>query len=143
MHKTEQQRAIQWIQGRDTGTSSKTIWSVMMDAVDGDLSSWRYDTPSDDDDFGRCYRLLALIPEWRGRLPEVGKVFPKWSPLIREWDRLTTLHEAKDSKSVYQLIHSLDDECMLAAGYTKTGRGSWSRGDSKQSNLGNGVTISI
>lgn len=86
----------EWILGRDTGTSSKTIWAVMMNAVHkGDActeSSVTFDVPHDVDDFGRCYRLLALFPEWRERIKEVGKVFPMWIPYIREWGKLEKLY---------------------------------------------------
>lgn len=83
------ERANQWILSRDTGTSSKTIWAVMMDAVpEGRKDSWDYDIPHDPDDFGRCHRLLLLIPEWKGRLSEVASEFPKWKHLVREWDNL-------------------------------------------------------
>jgi hypothetical protein len=86
----------EWILGRDTGTSSKTIWAVMMKAVNkGDActeSSITFDVPHDVDDFGRCYRLLALFPEWRGRLDEVSKIFVIWTPYIREWNKLEKLY---------------------------------------------------
>ncbi len=80
--------ALAWVVGGDTGTSSQTIWSVMV-GVKHDRP-W---TPLDSDDFGRCYRLLELVPEWRKRLPEVAALHPDWKPLVREWDRLTSLYE--------------------------------------------------
>jgi len=86
----------EWILGRDTGTSSKTIWAVMMNAVNKDgtctENSSVFDVPHDVDDYGRCYRLLSLFPEWRERLQEVGKVFPIWIPYVREWNRLEKLY---------------------------------------------------
>ncbi len=79
---------LDWILGEDTGTSSKTIWSVMMGA-----KIVYADVPHDPSDFGRCYRLLKAFPEWRARLDEVAKAFPKWATLVAEWDRLTLLYE--------------------------------------------------
>lgn len=116
-----------WISGNGTGISSQTIWCVMMGTVTESASSWRYDTPSDDDDFGRCYRLLKFIPEWRNKLDKVGKAFPKWQPIIRQWDELTRLHEQHDHKGVYNIFRDCYDECMELAGFKKTGPGSWKR----------------
>jgi len=53
-----------------------------------------YDIPHDPDDFGRCYRLLELFPDWKSQLGKVAERFPKWSPFVREWDTLTTMYEA-------------------------------------------------
>lgn len=80
--------ALAWIVGRDTGISSKTIWSVMMDAVPTNPHPFDFDIPHDPDDFGRCYRLLETIPEWRARLREVAARFPAWSGLVDNWSEL-------------------------------------------------------
>ena len=91
----EETLANAWIDSDDTGISSETIWSVMTGRkfFPGRLG-WRGATPSDADDFGRCYRLIEKIPMWRKRLPEVAKVYPRWATIVREWDRLSGLHEA-------------------------------------------------
>jgi len=78
----------EWLSGRDTGTSSCTIYSVMQNTGMG-----HYDVPHDPDDFGRCYRLLQLFPEWRKRLPEMLPRFPEWKGMIDRWDELTALYE--------------------------------------------------
>ena len=48
--------------------------------------------PGDPDDFGRCHRLLVLIPEWRERLREVAAAYPRWRGLVENWDELTSLY---------------------------------------------------
>jgi len=80
-----------WIVGGDTGTSSETIWAVMM----GVPRKRGADVPYDPDDFGRCYRLLKLMPEWRPRLPEVAAAYPRsaWGQLVDRWDEMTALYE--------------------------------------------------
>jgi hypothetical protein len=83
--------AFSWIAGDDTGTSSKTIWAVMMGVADPECN--RYDVPYDPADFGRCVRLLNRVPEWRGRLGEVAAIFPRWQPLVDAWEELETLYE--------------------------------------------------
>jgi hypothetical protein len=81
---------VDWAQGRDTGISSGTIYSVLT----GRGSPCRgHDIPHDPSDFGRCYRLLALFPEWRPQLYLVAKAYPAWKPFVREWDKLTAMYE--------------------------------------------------
>ncbi len=75
-----------WFTGGDTGTSSKTIWSVMTgEHVD------RRGIPYDPADFGRCHRLLEKFPQWRARLHEMA-IVPGWEPLAEHWDELTALY---------------------------------------------------
>ncbi len=107
--------AYQWILGRDTGISSKTIWAVMMGVITEPIRcNAQYDIPWDCHDFGRCYRLLDAIPEWKARLQEVAVLVPKWAPLIREWARLEELLlDPSASKKFHSLLHALCKE-----GYT-------------------------
>ena len=89
--KTTQRTAIiskahQWIIGGDTGLSSLTIWGVMMCHP----PAWP-SIPADPSDFGRCFRLLELIPEWRKRLPRVSDIYPEWDGLVQHWPELEAL----------------------------------------------------
>ena len=115
---TVYQRATQWIVSRDVGTSSRTIWSVMQMVEPDD-----HDTPSDSDDFGRCYRLLKLIPEWRENLTLVAYRYPSWAPLIREWDRLTVMYENGQRAAMYDVMLTLRDEGLVLCGWNMTSRG--------------------
>lgn len=83
--------ALAWITNGDTGTSSETIWSVLMGR-----RPKRADIPHDPADFGRCYRLLKVMPSWRERLPEVAGAYPAWKPLVEAWDELTRLYEEEE-----------------------------------------------
>lgn len=83
---------IAWLTNGDTGTSSKTIWSVLT----GRRITEPYfspDVPHDPADFGRCYRLLKVMPSWRARLSEVALKHSAWTPLVEAWDELTALYE--------------------------------------------------
>lgn len=81
----------EWAAGRDTGTSSLTIYQ----AITGNPSHHRcLSIPYDPDDFGRCYRLLKLFPAWREQLPKVIEICPEWKPFVEAWDELTALFEA-------------------------------------------------
>lgn len=113
-----------WILGNDMGISSRTIWAVMM----GEGPPHWHGTPSDPDDFGRCWRLLARFPEWRRRLPEVAERHPEWSGLVREWDRLSRMYEAviedgdwnlARSKLLYDAMRELIRDGRRAAGWVE------------------------
>ena len=89
----------QWLYGSDTGSSSKTIFGVMTGKPVGNGAF-----PWDPDDFGRCYRLLNLFPEWLPRLSEVSAKFPKWAGLVAIWPDLTAMFEAKKNREMYALM---------------------------------------
>jgi len=143
----EKMKPEQWVIEGKVGVSSRTIWAVMMGIVteprqcDGQY----YDTPHDPDDFSRCFNLLVEFPEWTKRLNEVGKLFPKWQPFVREWSKLKEMHyqwcidienyrkekiihpQKKFKNGMYDFMHELADEGMLLDGWTKIGVGSWER----------------
>jgi len=108
--KRDRVKPEQWIVSHDTGTSSKTIWSVMM----GVKPDWA-DVPLDVDDFGRCVRLITVCKEFRPRLQEVADKYHQWQPLIDNWAELERLYwdwEASDRGKVewetfYQKISPL------------------------------------
>lgn len=91
---TPEGEARAWIDNGDTGLSSETIWSVLS-GWRVPRASWHADVPHDPADFGRCYRLLQVMPAWRARLPEVAVAYPQWAPLVDAWDELTALYEAE------------------------------------------------
>jgi hypothetical protein len=85
--------------GGDMGLSSNCIADVMI------IGMGTGDYPLDGADFGRCYRLLQVFPEWRKRMPEVAKAHPGvWEHLVEAWDALTVFHEKRDHDAVYDGI---------------------------------------
>ena len=124
----------EWVLSRDTGISSKTIWAAMNGAK-FDMA----DIPADPEDFGRCYRLLNHFSEWKKRLNEVALKFPKWGPLIEAWDVLTALYEEEYKSGMapklYSMMQELYEPCMIAGGWVKTGRSSWSKGSQFQGTI--------
>lgn len=143
----------QWIVFGEVGTSSKTIWAVLTGAVTAYVNSWDFDVPHDMDDFSRCYKLIALFPAWRSRLPEVAAVFPAWTPFVREWDNLCQLYRewvlARETygdmrlkhpriaeskwntawESSYAAINALKEEGMKLDGWIEDSPGSWHKGE--------------
>lgn len=63
------ERAQQWLLSDDTGLSSKSLCSFMLN-----IALTTGIPPSDASDRGRCIRLLQLIPEWIPRLPELVEI---------------------------------------------------------------------
>jgi hypothetical protein len=117
---------IGWLSNGDTGISSLTIWSVMTGRPV--RQSYFYpDVPQDPDDFGRCYRLLAVMPSWRERLPEVAAKYPEWRPLVDAWDELTALYEASDRAGwkpphvMYKRMRALIDRSSSLSGEAQKG----------------------
>ncbi len=98
----------QWLAGRDTGVSSAFIYT----APTGNSTLYRqHDVPHDPEDFGRCYRLLKLFPQYREALPRAAQLCPKWKPFVEAWDELTALYEAELTKGaapkLYERIKQL------------------------------------
>lgn len=69
MENTITTRALLWLFGDDTGSSSKTLCAHMLG-----VKPVRNSIPSDAADRGRCIRLLQLIPEWQSRLDEMAEL---------------------------------------------------------------------
>ena len=99
----------EWMLGSDTGSSSKTIWAVMMGTRI--TSVFGASVPLDPSDFGRCHRLLQHFPEWKERLDEVSERYPKWTPMVQKWDEMTALYnrdvETGKSTELYELMQKL------------------------------------
>lgn len=115
-----------WMLSGDTGISSKCIYAVMTGSKCRDSSP-----PSDPSDFGRCFRLLQHFPEWRPRMGEVAAKFPEWTALVRQWSELADLYKLESKNpsgkapQLYDRMKVLVDEGRIAAGWVKTGPGSW------------------
>ena len=120
--------SLSWIVGPDTGVSSRTIWAFMMGI---NLSSIVVDVPCDPSDFGRCYRLLALNPQWKGRLPEMAAALPIWKPLIGAWDQLEALYLEESPtgvcKKLYAKMQPLIDEGRRLDGWIEISHGHWKK----------------
>jgi hypothetical protein len=100
-----------WPTSRDTGTSSATIWHVFTGQR---LYGNDFDVPYDPDDFGRCYRLLKLCPEWEAQLEDVAERFPKWKRFVIKWPKLKELYEEAlktgDGNRMYEFMWKLRQE---------------------------------
>lgn len=82
------EKAMWWITHGEQGTSSKTMWSCFMGQKNFPVSH-----PYDPDDFGRCYKLLQAVPEWKSQLHKLKQLSPAWNNLVDNWDELTRMYE--------------------------------------------------
>ena len=93
---THEQALLKWLSGLDTGLSSSAIALRAL----GLKSAERWAYPQDNNDFGRCYRLLQACPFIDIKIME--KVSPIWAQLVRIWNALTKMYEAQIS--IYAII---------------------------------------
>lgn len=93
-----------WLHGCDTGTSSLTIAHVLGGVP---MASDRHPSePCDPADFGRCSRLLDLMPGWRERLGEVAERFPRWAGLVAAWPELEALYAEEYPRGVAPKLYA-------------------------------------
>lgn len=114
-------RLAKWFAGSDTGISSEAIALWLAAKVKPE----RWDsTPSDGADFGRCYRLMKAIPEFRQRIGEMAEVGGKWPTLVRYWDEIEALYEReiadpKGSRGItYKRMKQIEVEAYREMGWT-------------------------
>lgn len=132
-------KIIEWLMGDDTGISSKAMVSVFTGkAIRNPLNR---STPRDPDDFGRCYRMMNLFPEWYARIDEIPEALPNWGPMIGAWPELCAMYEkvcdergrytpSKDpeaSETMYLRMRELNDQGLVADGWTQTHPGIWEK----------------
>lgn len=84
-----------WAVGRGTGASSFCLAGHLMGLDTG--GSY----PCDGGDFGRCERLLDMVPGLRERLPEMASVNRYWAALVPRWE------EIRASDEQYAMIQSI------------------------------------
>ena len=110
---------MQWMQGHDTGVSSKAILAYMLGGADVDDDSY----PRDPADLGRCLRLLRKCPEWKPRIREMGKFGPVWRALTERWDEIAASMDAEvgidwekgsEAPNTYKLMRSIRDPAEAA-----------------------------
>lgn len=77
-------QALQDYRGLSAATIACVLVPELHDYCDGLARGYLGSHPSDPDDFSRCRRIVALVPNGVARLTEVAAAFPK----VRAWARL-------------------------------------------------------
>ena len=91
---TEEFCANWWAENGEHGVSSKTMFNHLAKSLNvRRLKNEWTSTPSDPDDFKRCYKLLQAVPQWKSRLHELKTLSPVWEKLVDNWDKLTEMYE--------------------------------------------------
>lgn len=94
-----------WAMGTDTGLSSMTLYECLKFGRRQAQPS----LPHDCGDFGRCWRLIERLPEWRGRLHEAGEMYGgAWQRIVGQWDELGRLLK-EDHAACSQTIRKLTE----------------------------------
>lgn len=92
-----------WLRSHDTGVSSETMAAIALGADEG-----YFDAPHDNSDFGRCYRLVKIVPEIRGSFSRISELVPQFKAILANWDELCSMYEKdKWSKELYHRIKCL------------------------------------
>ncbi len=121
-------RLLKWWCCGDTGSSSEAIVFVMCGLNPKAILKTHWSSyPYDSGDFGRCYKLLQAIPEWRGRIKEMACLGNVWDKIAITWQDLENLYVDEKPKELYSKLSKLrknDENCNTA-------------------DLGNGVSISV
>ena len=76
-----------WLVSNDTGRSSKTMACIALGAT-GKL---RTDAPYDPSDFGRCLRLVEVVPELRTCFGQIAEIEPRFAGILENWDALEAI----------------------------------------------------
>lgn len=114
------QKLHEWIVNHHTGISSRTMWTGLMDVEPAPQSPIiSFDVPYDVDDFSRCYDLVKFCEVDPDKdFPKILARFPFYAPIVRNWNKLITLYEAKDYSGVYNLLDSLMPEVRFLKTHT-------------------------
>lgn len=96
-------KIIKWFISGNTGVSSEAIVAQLMNIKL--TQSRRGDHPHDGGDFGRCYKLLEAVPEFKLRINEMATRSNEWAALVTHWNVLTILYE--NDGDVYDEIRGI------------------------------------
>lgn len=102
MNLSMEERAKWWMEAGERGSSSESIWHVMMGTGEG-----RGMCPADSGDFKRCRNLLRSVPEWRREMHRMKDVSPAWSNLVDIWDQLDEMYERREEPGVAREMYEL------------------------------------
>jgi hypothetical protein len=122
----------EWIVNGEVGVSSKTMWSAIKGVAKGnEQMGWNFDTPSDPDDFRRCYLFYKQCNLTKEDLQTVAKVFKWYKPFMDAWDEMVKLYEEESPKrscpKLYARMEELNNEARTLDGWVQKSPNWWER----------------
>jgi len=96
-----------WLDSDDRGMSSNYLAYVLSGCGGACELAW----PLDAEDFGRCVRLLEVVPYLRSSLPMMAAKHEAWAKLVEAWDELETLYRAREMDRVSSRIEGILTWC--------------------------------
>lgn len=104
-------KLLKWWCCGNVGSSSEAIVFVMCGLSPETIlkDSWT-PYPHDSTDFGRCYKLLKIFPEWKERIKEMGCLGEIWKRIASAWGELETLYEQENHKKLYKRLSQLQPD---------------------------------
>ena len=123
-------KILKWFCSGDVGESSKAIVFVMCGILPKDILNKNWSPyPHDSSDFGRCYKLLKIFPEWKEKIIEMQCLGEIWKRIALAWNELENLYEQKKYEALYKKLQQLQPD-KLEKNCNKV-------------SLANGITLSI
>ena len=92
-----------WLLSRSTGASAKAI----VCHITG-LAKCEGDYPHDGGDFGRCERMMDMIPGIRERLPEMATANKYWAALIPRWDEIKSTNQEAQYNKIQSIVRGIE-----------------------------------
>jgi len=109
---SEEIAVAQWFIGDDTGVSSKYMAAI---ALHGKviLPTRRLTEPQDHGDFGRCLRLLSIVPSIAHSFELLKTCSSVWEVYMEHWDDLSYLYNNEDFAKLDTRLKILRDEANI------------------------------
>ena len=99
-------RLTGWLIGKDTGVSSETMVAIYMGHTES-KSHFRFNTPWDAWDFGRCVRVVEQIPEIKEAFGKIGKLVPNFKNILENWDELLEVYQQELPNDKFPKLYKL------------------------------------
>lgn len=91
MNQESKQKVLEWVFGRDTGTSSQNLAAEYLGVQA--RGHFGLSGPHDPADLGRCLRLIALVPEIRACVDSLALKSTHWAKAAAVWDEISASME--------------------------------------------------
>lgn len=88
-----------WLRSGTTGASAEAIVAHLADHGE---QTGNY--PLDASDFGRCERLLKMVPGLRSKLSDMAEVNVYWAALVQRWDEIRAASDSGRTTIIREIV---------------------------------------